>query len=309
MAPRLSSAELKRVFAQISNWGRWGKEDERGALNYITNQKRARTAGLVQSGEAVSMALPLATEPASDNETPVTHLMIGADAPPDGTGGAADYFAISHHGFMTTHLDALCHIFWNGKMYNGFAASEVGSQGAKRCAIDVACQGIVSRGVLLDIPKLRNVEWLEPGERVFPEDLDNAEKDHNVRVEEGDVLLVRVGRSRRRKFKGGWEPARNGISPMAGLDPACLPWLHERRLAVLGSDGVSDVFPSGYDDVPFPIHVGAIAMMGVHLLDNADLDELAATCARLGRYDFQFAMLPLVLRRGTASPVNPVGIF
>jgi len=309
MKPRLNSDELKRLFDKISNWGKWGKDDERGALNYITNRKRADAAQLAQSGEVVSMALPLATTPAPDNETPVTHLMIQADAPEQGVGGCADYFAISHHGFMTTHLDALCHIFWNGCMYNGFGASEVGFHGAKKCAIDVARHGIVSRGVLLDVTRLRKVEWLEPGERVFPEDLEQAEKDHNVRVGEGDVLLVRVGRARRRKVKGGWEPAQDGVFPMPGLDPSCLLWLHERKIALLGSDGVSDVFPSGYDDVPFPIHVGAIAMMGIHLLDNADLDELAAACGRLGRYEFQFVMLPLVLPRGTASPVNPVAIF
>jgi kynurenine formamidase len=309
MNPRLNPDELRKVFDQISNWGKWGKDDERGALNYITNRKRADAGRLVQSGEVVSMAMPLATAPAPDNETPVTHLMIQSDAPEHGVGGSADYFAISHHGFTTTHLDALCHIFWNGRMYNGFSGSEVGFHGARKCAIDVARHGIVSRGVLLDITKIRNVEWLEPGERIFPADLDTAEKEHRVGVEEGDVLLIRVGRARRRKVKGGWEPARDGIFPMAGLDPSCLPWLHDRKIALLGSDGVSDVFPSGYDDVLFPIHVGAIAMMGVHLLDNADLDELAAACARLGRYEFQFVMLPLVLPRGTASPVNPAAIF
>jgi kynurenine formamidase len=309
MEPRLGAEELRKVFDSISNWGKWGKDDERGALNYITARKRSQAARLAQNGEVVSMALPLATAPAPDNETPVTHLMVQSDAPVPGVGGCADYFAISHHGFMTTHLDALCHIFWNGRMYNGFAAGEVGYHGAGKCSIEVAKAGVVSRGVLLDITKIRIVEWLEPGERAFPEDLDRAEKDHRLQVEEGDVLLIRVGRARRRKVKGGWEPARDGIFPMAGLDPSCLPWLHERKIALLGSDGVSDVFPTGYADVPFPIHVGAIAMMGVHLLDNADLDELAAACARINRYEFQFVMLPLVLPRGTASPVNPVAIF
>jgi len=309
MKPRLTPDELRKVLDKISNWGKWGKDDERGALNFITNRKRAAAARLAQTGEVVSMALPLATTPAPDNESPVTHLMVQSDAPEPGVGGCADYFAIAHHGFMTTHLDALCHVFWNGRMYNGFAAGEVGFHGARKCAIDVVRTGVVSRGVLLDFTKTRMVEWLEPGERVFPEDLDRAEKDHKLHVEEGDVLLVRIGRSHRRKVKGGWEPAQGGIFPMAGLDPSCLPWLHERKIALLGSDGVSDVFPTGYDDNPFPIHVGAIAMMGIHLLDNADFDELAATCARLGRYEFQFVMSPLILPRGTASPVNPVAIF
>src|SRR5579885_721782 len=157
MTPRLTSGELRSVFEKISNWGRWGADDERGALNFITNRKRAEAARLAQIGEAVPMALPLATAPAPDNETPVTHLMVHADAPVPGVGGCADYFAISHHGFMTTHLDALCNIFWDGRMYNGFPATEVGFHGAAKCAIDAAAGGIVSRGVLLDIPKLRQL--------------------------------------------------------------------------------------------------------------------------------------------------------
>src|SRR5579883_321552 len=141
MAAQVTSEELRKIFDRISNWGRWGRDDELGALNYITDDKRARGAKLVQSGEMVSMALPLATAPAPDNDTPVTHLMVQSDAPAHGVGGCADYFAISHHGFMTTHLDALCHVFWNGRMFNGFAADEVGYRGAKRCAIDVVRRG------------------------------------------------------------------------------------------------------------------------------------------------------------------------
>jgi kynurenine formamidase len=311
MEPRLSFAELLQLFERISNWGRWGNDDECGALNFITGEKRAAAARLVRSGEIVSLGLPLAKTPAIDNPTPVTHLMTqaGIDGPRDSAFGTADYFAIHPHGYANTHLDALCHVIWRGKMYNGFDAAEFDLHGPKRCAIDVASQGIVSRGVLLDVTKVRKVEWLEPGERVFPEDLDKAEKDHKLRVGEGDVLLIRVGRARRRKVKGGWEPAQDGLFPMAGLDPTCLAWLHERRIALLGSDGVSDVFPTGYDAIPFPIHVGTLVMMGIHLLDNADLDELAATAGREGRHEFQFAMLPLILRQGTASPVNPVAIF
>src|SRR5215471_20469198 len=291
MATQLTSAEVKGLFDKLSNWGKWGKDDERGALNFITNEKRIAAARLVQSGEVVSMSLPLATAPANDNPNPVTHLMIqtGVDASRSSLAGVADYFAISFHGFSTTHIDALCHVFWQGKMYNGFDAAEVGSQGAKKCAIDVAGQGICSRGVLLDIAKARKVEWLEPGDHIMPADLDAAEKDHHVSVEEGDVLLIRTGRAARRKSKRGWEPAQaGGFLSMAGLDASCLPWLHERRVAVLGCDGVSDVFPSGYDDILLPIHIGTLVVMGVHLIDNADLESLAATCSRVNRYAFQF---------------------
>ena len=194
----------------------------------------------MQTGETVSMALPLATIPAPDNPTPVTHLMVqaGHDSQDQALPYSGDYFAISPHGMATTHIDALCHVFWENKMYNGFDASEVGSHGARKCAIDVTRTGVVSRGVLLDIPRLKKVEWLEPGDTILPQDLDAAEKAQKVHVEEGDVLMIRTGRAAMRKIKGGWDPMRVGLP---GLDASCLPWLHERRIAVLGSDAVSDV--------------------------------------------------------------------
>jgi kynurenine formamidase len=308
MPPRLSRDEVISLYERISNWGRWGKDDQRGALNFITDQKRVAAAALVRNGICVSLALPLATEPAPDNPTPVTHLMhqTGFDANDVRLMPyTADYFAISSHGHAVTHLDALCHVFWRGKMYNGFDATEVGSHCAPKCAIDVAGDGIVGRGVLLDIPKVRQVEWLEPGDRIFPDDLDAAERDHRVRVDEGDILLIRNGRARRRKTVGPWVT----MQAMPGLDVSCLAWLHERKIAVLGSDSASDVVPSGYEGLSRPIHVGMLPVMGVHLIDNADLDAVAATAARLGRYEFQFVMGPLVLKRGTASPVNPLAIF
>jgi kynurenine formamidase len=311
VAQRLTSAEVKGILEKISNWGRWGKEDQRGALNFITDAKRAAAARLVKTGEIVSLSLPLATMTATDNPDPVKHMMIqaGSDSPRQAMAGVADYFAISPHGFATTHLDALCHIFWQGKMYNGFDAAEVGSQGARKCSIEVAKQGVVSRGVLLDICKIKGVDWFEPGHHIFPEDLEAAEKDHGVRAEEGDVLLIRTGRPKRRAAKGGWEPPSAFLIDMAGLDVACLPWIHERKVAILGSDGTSDVIPSGYDDIGLPIHIGTLVMMGIHLIDNADFEALSQQCAKAKRYEFQFAMAPLVLRKGTASPVNPLALF
>jgi kynurenine formamidase len=308
MAQKLTPADVKGMFEKLSNWGRWGKEDERGALNFITDAKRAAAAKLAQTGQVVSMALPLATIPAPDNPAPVTHLMVqaGFDSKEMDLPYAGDYFAIAPHGMANTHLDALCHVFWENKMYNGFDASEVGSHGAKKCAIDVTRDGIISRGVLLDIPRLKKIDWLEPGTAIQPEDLDAAEKAQNVRVEEGDVLMVRTGRAGRRKVKGGWDPFKEGLP---GLDASCLPWLHDRKIAVLGSDAVSDVVPSGYPGVALPVHVGTLVAMGIHLIDNADLDAVSVTCAKLNRNEFLFTMAPLILIRGTASPVNPLAIF
>jgi kynurenine formamidase len=304
MAGRLTPDEVKASFERISNWGRWGKEDQRGALNFITAEKRAAAARLAKAGEIVSLALPLSTETTVENPQPVQHLMlhVGPHAV-----AALDYFGIAPHGMAFTHLDALCHVFWDGRMYNGFSNREVGRFGAKKCAIDVTRDGIVSRGVLLDIPKTRKVEWLEPGDPIYPEDLNAAEKMGAVRVDEGDILLIRTGRHQRRKIKGAWDPRREGLP---GLDASCLTWLHERRIAVLGCDAVSDLIPNGYSgELSMPIHVGTLVMMGIHLIDNADLEALSAACARHNHYEFLFAMAPLILERGTASPVNPLAIL
>jgi kynurenine formamidase len=306
---RPSEQELKGFLEKCSNWGRWGKDDERGALNFITAEKRAAAAKLVQTGETVSLALPLPTIPAPDNPTPVMHLVQQAgydshDLPL--LPYASDYFAIAPHGLATTHLDALCHVFHQGKMYNGFDASEVVSSGARKCAIDVARTGVISRGVLLDIPRLKKVDWPENNVAITAADLDAAEKEQRVTVEEGDVLFIRTGRAKRRKTKGGWDALHEG---MAGLEASCLPWIHGRKVAVLGSDGISDAVPSGYDKFALPIHVCTLVMMGVHLIDNADLDALSEACTRNGRNAFQFVMAPLILSRGTASPVNPLALF
>jgi kynurenine formamidase len=309
MAAKYTTAQIAELLDQVSNWGRWGKEDQRGALNFITNEKRAAAARLVRSGEIISLSVPLATRPSRDNPRPVTHLMIrsGVVGHPLQSSGAADFFALEPHGLATTHLDALCHHFWRGRMYNGFDMNEVDFQGAHKCAIDVCRDGIVSRGVLLDIPKIRGLEWLEPGDAILPEDLEVAERDHGVTVAEGDVLLVRTGRFKLRRAKGS---GAVGLVATPGLHASCLEWLHRRRIAVLGSDAISDVLPSGYDaPLAMPIHTGTLVMMGVHLIDNAELEPLADRCARMGRYEFMFSLLPLVLERGTGSPANPVALF
>jgi kynurenine formamidase len=310
MPTSYTTAQIVELLERVSNWGRWGADDQRGALNYITKEKRAAAAKLVNSGETVSLSLPLPTRPARDNPTPVTHLMIrsGQTGHPLGSFGCADYFAIEPHGLATTHLDALCHHFWRGKLYNGFdATNEIDFQGAHKCAIDVARDGIISRGVLLDIPRIRGVEWLEPGEAIYPADLEAAERNQRVEVGEGDVMLLRTGRLTLRRAKG--VSAIPGLA-MPGLHASCLEWLHDRRIAVLGSDAVSDVLPTSYDaPLKMPIHTGTLVMMGVHLIDNAALDGLAEKCAEEGRYEFMFSLLPLVLERGTASPANPVALF
>src|SRR3989442_8936380 len=305
----VTEAQVGEFFANLSNWGKWGPNDQFGALNYIHAAKRSQAAALVREGVSVSMSLPLATRQSPDNPTPVTHLMLQTGAPGETQTAplpySADYFAISPHGIANTHLDALCHVFNQGKMYNGYPSSDVTVQGARNGAIDALRDGIVSRGVLIDVPRVKGREWLEPGEAISPADLEAAEKAGNFQVEEGDVLFVRTGRHARQKAKGQWDAFKDG---MPGLGAACLPWLHARKVAALGSDGASDVLPSGYERI-LPIHAVTIVAMGIHLLDNCALDALAEACATRSRWTFLLAVAPLVLVRGTASPVNPLAIF
>ncbi len=305
----LTTEELADMLKRLSNWGRWGVDDQRGALNYITPAVRASAARLVESGEAVSLANPIGSTPASDNPSPALHLMIrsGLIGHPMGSSSSTDYVAVAPHGYYETHLDALCHFQWENRMYNGFTLDQIDFRGAHRCAVDTLAAGIIGRGVLLDIAKTRGADWLEPGEAIYPQDLAAAEQNHRVHVGEGDIVIVRTGRSRRRKERGPWDVAKLGL---AGLDVACLPWLHERRVAVLGCDGISDLIPTAYEaPLRLPIHVGTLVMMGVHLIDNADLDALAERCDSLQRYQFMFVLAPLVIRHGTGSPANPLAIF
>jgi Putative cyclase len=297
----MTAADIEALHESLSNWGRWGDDDQLGALNLITPELTAAAAASVRSGRTVSCARPLPTVPAIDNPQPVAHHMTHTGSEEHG----ADYFAIAPHGFATSHLDALCHIFHDGHLYNGYPTETVTAHGATQLGIHHLAQGIVTRGVLLDIPAWRGVDALTPGDAVFPDDLMGAEEAAGLVVQAGDALLVRTGRWRWREEHGPWN-VREG---MAGLHALCLEWLRSRDVAMLGSDGVSDVTPSGVDGVGLPIHQVSIVAMGLHLLDNLDLDQLARACAEEGRWEFLLTVAPLVLSGGTASPVNPIAVF
>ena len=306
---RLTADQLEELFDKVSNWGRWGPEDERGALNLITERKRAAAAALVTDGVSVSCALELPKEPAPDNPTPVRHTIIRAgdvEAQPDQPNGSSDYFAIAPHGFATTHIDALCHVFRQGRMYNGFDQREVTSAGARRNSIMAGKDGIVSRGVLLDVPATLGVPYLEPGQRIALADLEATEERQGVHVSEGDILLVRTGRDALRDEHGPWDPRTEGL---AGLAAECIPWIHERGVAVIGCDGITDALPYEAEPRWNAYHQIAIVSMGVHLIDNMQLGRLAAACEERQRWEFLFTLSPLRLDQGTASPVNPIALF
>ena len=209
------------------------------------------------------------------------------------------------HGNADSHIDALCHVIFDGTLYNGLSAGAVTATGATELSIEVAGGGIVGRGLLLDIPRVRRVPWLEPGDHVTADDLITAEAAQEVRIEPGDLLFVRVGHRSRRRALGPWDAA----NARAGLHPAALEFLAERRIAVLGSDGNNDTAPSAAEGVDFPVHVLAVNAMGLHLMDWLQFDDLVAVCEELNRWSFLCVVAPLRLHAATGSPVNPIAIF
>ena len=299
--------EVLGYMTSLSNWGRWGADDELGTLNLITQEKRTQAAGLVREGISVTCSRLIVPELAADvTSIPPLHYMIrtGESAPSSGPGGSSDFIGFSFHGLTITHLDSLCHQFWDGKMYNGKPASLVkADEKATAGHVDRAQNGIVTRGVLLDITKVRGKDWLDAGEPVFTEDLEAAERAQGVRVEEGDALILRLGWAKRRLEQG---PPASG---RPGLHAETLPWLHQRGVSMIVADASQDMDPSGYPQLGLPVHRVGIVAMGLWLIDAANCEGLVEVCQRLNRWEFMFNVAPLRFHNATGSPVNPLAIF
>lgn len=307
------SCDPREYFRQLSNWGRWGAEDVLGTLNLITPQVRAAAAALVHEGISVSCGWEIDQQPTHDSLQRFMHVLPNeAVEKQEGNrhlGSAGEYISMRTHGIWVTHVDALSHVFWDGKMYNGFPASSVSARaGASKGAIAMLHAGIVSRGVMLDIPALLGVSALDEGYAVTPEELESAEVRQRVRVRSGDVVLLRTGQGRRVREAGGYLPQSH---PMPGWHPRCLPWLHQRGVAGVGTDAAHDPFPSrfAWSEHYLPFHDVGIVAMGLCLIDWCNLEELADKCTQLGRHEFQIVIAPLRLCGCTASPVNPIAIF
>ncbi|MFF3500806.1 cyclase family protein [Streptomyces sp. NPDC003247] len=304
--PRLTEDEFGVLYRRLRSRAAWASGD-RGALEALTPARIAAAAQEVRTGRTVTLAAPVETRPGPDNPEPARHRMSGQpeENAPGGLHFARDAFAMNVHGDADSHIDALCHVIYDGTLHGGVPASSVTAGGATALSIEAARDGIVGRGVLLDIPRLRGVPWLEPGDHVSADDLTAAEAAQGVRVTEGDLLFVRVGHRRRRAELGAWHAA----DARAGLHPSALEFLADRRVAVLGGDGNSDTAPSSTEGVDFPVHVLAIHAMGLHLLDYLQFEDLAPVCAAEGRWSFLCVIAPLRLPAATGSPVNPIAVL
>lgn len=296
----VDAAEFAELFRRCSNWGRWGEADHRGALNHITPAKIVATAGLVRSGVTVSCARVLDTVSAVDNPHPAVHEMTLRPGRV-GAGFASDLLSVRCHGEVHSHLDALWHVGYDGRLYNGWDVDTDGQVGD----LAAIATGIVSRGVLLDLPRWRGQPWLAEGESVGVDELAAAARLAGVSIESGDVLLCRTGHALRRKVDGPWDSAR----AKAGLHPRTMPWLKDREIAAIGFDGDGDAAPHVCGDIRAPIHVLGINAIGLHFLDALDLDDLAERCALERRWSFSFVVAPQRVRGATGCVVNPLAIF
>jgi len=302
----LSAAEFQELYRRLRSRAAWAATTNRGARNALTPARVVAAAREVRTGRTVTLAAPVETLPGPDNPTPARHRM--SEQPDEDASGlhfAMDSFAMNVHGDADSHIDALCHVVYDGTLHGGVPASTVTAGGATALSIELVRDGIVGRGVLLDIPRVRGVPWLEPGDQVTADDLTAAEAAQHVRVAEGDLLFVRVGHRRRRAELGAWHAAE----ARSGLHPGALEFLADRRVAVLGGDGNNDTAPSCVAGVDFPVHVLAMHAMGLHLLDYLQFEDLVPVCEAEGRWSFLCVIAPLRLPDATGSPVNPIAVF
>ena len=298
--PLPSEADVRGFLESCKNWGRWGAEDSAGTINHITPAKRREAAGLVKSGRAISAASPLNTIGGPGNWNPAQHYVRTL---PD---FSVDYIGLLFHGYATPHIDALCHVYWEGQMYNGKPSSDVTSVGARSGAVDAWKNGITTRGVLVDIPRFRGEPYVTIERPVRGWEIEDAANAQGTPIRAGDAVLVYSGRP---AFFTANANAVPGVAPSAGLHVDCAPYLKQKDAAILGWD-MMDATPSGYQVFPgLSVHVLTIVMMGMPLLDNAFLEPLAEACKEEGRWEFLLTINPLNVRGGTGSPVNPIAIF
>jgi kynurenine formamidase len=301
VSPGWDEERVVGLMGTLSNRGRWGIDDQRGTLNFISPETRTAASREVRLGRSWSVGRIIDTVGGPFNSHPARHRMHYYGADPISCGDSLD---IDIHGMASTHLDALGHEFFEGSLYNGRRAEhEISSVGLNWANVLALSEGIFTRGVLLDVCAVRGVEWLEPTTRITDADLLSAEELSGTRVHTGDAILVHSGYDRAVQAGALASPVVR-----AGIGPECLPWIRDRQVAVFSGDCIEQL-PSPYPRVPFPLHQIGLAAMGLVLLDSVKLDELATVCQDLGQFSFLFTAAPLLIPGGTGSPVNPICTF
>jgi kynurenine formamidase len=298
--PLVSQARYDAWLKELSNWGRWGKDDELGTLNLITPAKRRAALALVKEGVPVSLSTNTFFEKAVDTPCPAEWAMTSARED-----GATDRVAFPCiHGAASTHIDSLAHTFFAGKMWNGYDTSGLVTmqKGAAKNSVMPMKGGITTRAVLYDIARLKGVPYLAPGDRIFPEDMEAWERQAGVRVGPGDALVLRWGRYGRRAKLGPEECA-------AGLDNSILPWLKQRDVALVVWETAGYTPQPAGDLFRNAVHNFIQAILGIHVLDRADLEALSEAAASRNRWEFMLTVNPLALPNATGSPVNPIALF
>lgn len=281
-----------------NNWGRWGPDDQRGAINLITPEKRRQAAALVKTGRSVSLSRDFPTTPGRNNPVPAQHWLRIGDT------SVVDYYGIAYHGYVTTHVDALCHVWDEHGMWNGRDPKvEITTQGAQYGAIHHWRDGITTRGVLLDVPRFRGESSVTIEKPVHGDELEAIASAQGVTVGRGDALVVYSGREEWQRAHPDWSGYR---PPSPGLHASCLPFLRDHDVSVLVWD-LMDAMPND-SGVPWTMHAALFAY-GVALVDNSLLEPLARACAEEGRYEFMLTLAPLPVVGGTGSPVNPIALF
>jgi kynurenine formamidase len=293
-----TQGRVEGYFKELNNWGRWGDADQRGTVNLITAAKRESALKLVRTGRTVSLARDIGPQPA---------LMYHATFPSNRERAdvVLDRFDLVYHGFTITHIDALCHVAWDGQLYNGrpFMQS-VTAAGATWCPIDPLFDGITTRGVLLDVAAGRKEGYVAVGQPVTPGELDAVAARAGIRVEAGDVVVVRSGDEAFRRARPDWVPR---VFPHPGLHLSCLEWFREKDIAAIAWD-MMDERPIGYAGFGMGVHL-AIPFLGLALVDNTNPEGLADACREEGRYEFLFTATPIRLVGSTGAPAHPLAIF
>lgn len=313
----MSQQDLEKLGAQVRNWGRWGPDDERGTLNLITPQKVVQAARLVRQGKVFSLSIPLdrnGPQTGKGRRSNPIHSMILDGGDYAATGGEnglgiADDFVVLYLQ-CGTQWDGLAHVFWQGKLYNGYTWEVVTSRGALKNSIDKIARGIASRGVLLDVAHSKGVAVLEPSCVITPQDLENCMKSQGVEVTSGDVLLIRTGQMRKFTVEGDREAYMGyGETRLPGIGLEVVPWLHAREVAAVACDTLAlEVLPTPIPGVRGAVHVLLIRDMGLTIGEMFNLEELADDCAKDGVYEFLFVGPPLPITGAVGSPVNPLAI-